>query len=146
MDVGVEWKGGMEFQGTTPLGTTVTMDTHPPQGGADRGPTPMETLLMALAGCTAMDVVPTLQKMRAPLERLTIHVSATRATEHPKVLTSAHLRYVAAGRGLTRAQVEKAVTLSQEKYCSVSAMLRPTVRITTEVVVEATRAPETTVA
>src|SRR4030065_845737 len=90
MEVRVDWKGGIRFQGITPLGTTVMMDTHPEQEGSDTGPTPMETLLMALAGCTAMDVVPTLRKMRAPLEDLTLHVSARRATEHPKVRSDVH--------------------------------------------------------
>ncbi len=146
MEVRVQWKGAMRFQGITPLGTTVMMDTHPEQGGSDTGPTPMETLLMALAGCTAMDVVPTLRKMRAPLEDLILQVSARRATEHPKVLTDVHLRYVARGRGLQEEQVEKAVGLSQEKYCSIAAMLRLAVRITTEVVVEDGAADQATVA
>ncbi len=146
MEVRVDWQGGMRFQGSTPLGTTVTMDTHPQQGGADIGPTPMETLLMALAGCTAMDVVPTLRKMRQPIQDLVVHVSAQRAAEHPKVLTDVHLRYVARGRGLREEQVEKAVRLSQEKYCSIAAMLRLAARITTEVVVEDGAVDQATVA
>ncbi len=136
MDVVLRWTGGMQFEGSNAVGRTVTMDTHPESGGQDRGPTPMETLLIALAGCTAMDIVPILRKMRAPLEDLTLHVSGKRATEHPKVLTDIHVRYVARGRGLTEEQVEKAVRLSQEKYCSISAMLRLSARLTTEVVVE----------
>ncbi len=84
--------------------------------------------------------------MRAPLEDLVVHVTATRATTHPKVLTAIHLRYVARGSGLTQEQLEKAVRLSQEKYCSIAAMLRPVVPITTEVMVDGERAAETTVA
>jgi putative redox protein len=146
MEVWVDWVGDMRFQGVTPIGTSVLMDTHPAQGGTDAAPTPMETLLIAAAGCTAMDVVPVLRKMRAPLESLTLRVTASRAADHPKVLTALHLRYVARGPGLQPEQVEKAVRLSQDKYCSISAMLRPTVPITYEVIVEGSAADQASVA
>lgn len=94
----------------------------------------METVLIALAGCTGMDVVGILEKMRAPLEGLTVRVTGERAEIHPKVFTQIHVRYEARGMGLTPAQMNRAVKLSQEKYCSVAAMLRPTVAMTHEVV------------
>ncbi len=93
------------------------------------------TVLMALAGCSGMDVVGILRKVRAPLEGLTITATANRAAEHPKVFTRIHLRYTAWGVGLISEQVHKAVVLSLEKYCSVSAMLRATVPITHEIAV-----------
>jgi len=95
----------------------------------------MESVLIALAGCTGMDVVSILRKMRAPLAGMRIEVNAQRAPEHPKVFTQIHVRYVAWGEGLQHDQVEKAATLSQEKYCSVSAMLKKTADLTYEVVV-----------
>ncbi len=96
----------------------------------------METLLIALAGCTGMDVVPILNKMRVPAESLTISVSGKRAPDHPRVYTDIHLRVVARGPQLQHEQLQRAVQLSQEKYCSVAAMLRKTATITYEVIIE----------
>jgi putative redox protein len=126
----------MRFDGINRGGTGITMDTDPTHGGDETGPTPMESLLMALAGCTGMDVMPILHKMRAPVDSLTIGVSAKRAMDHPKVFTDIHLRYVATGRGLQHGQLQRAVRLSQEKYCSVAAMLRKAATITYEVSIE----------
>ena len=142
MDLKVQWDCAMLFRGFTPEATTVMMDAHPEQGGTNAGPTPMETLLMALAGCTGMDVIGILSKRRAPVERFAIDVHAERAGEHPRVLTAIHLRYVASGAGLTGAQVRKAVALSLDRYCSISAMLRKTVVLTHDVVVEGGAAEE----
>lgn len=138
VDVQVRWVNGMRFDGVNRRGGGLTMDTDPTHGGEETGPTPVETVLVALAGCSGMDVVPILRKMRAPLESLTISVSGTRAPEHPKVFTDIHLRFVATGRGLQRDQLQRAVQLSQEKYCSVAAMLRKIATISYEVVVEET--------
>jgi len=90
--------------------------------------------LLALAGCTGMDVAGVLEKMRIPLTTLTVSVSGERADTHPKVFTRIHIRYEAGGPSLTSAQLERAVRLSHEKYCSVAAMLRPTVSMTHEIV------------
>lgn len=105
MDVEVRWINGMQFDGLNHTGAGFTMDSDSGHGGEARGPTPMETVLMALAACSGMDVVPILRKMRAPLESLTISISGNRATEHPRVFTDIHLRYVAIGRGLQREQM-----------------------------------------
>lgn len=135
MDVQVVWTAPKRFEGRSlASGARLTMDARPDAGGTGAGPSPMETVLMALAGCTGIDVVNTLAKMRAPLEGLVIDVSADRAAEHPKVFTAIRLRYVAWGPGLRRDQVERAVRLSEEKYCSVSAMLRKTAAISVEIV------------
>lgn len=145
MRVEAQWTSGMRFQGTNEDGLRIVMDSNPEHGGTGGGPAPMETLLLALAGCTGMDVISILRKMRAPLDRFKIEVSGERAQEHPRVLTAIHLCYVAAGSGLQAEQVEKAVALSQEKYCSVSAMLRKAAPLTYEVrVTDTSAAPEGT--
>src|SRR3990170_66575 len=134
MKVRAEWTAPMRFDGVAESGTRVVMDAMPEHGGTGAGSSPMETVLAALAGCTGMDVVSILSKMRAPLERLAISVEGERAAEHPKVFTTIHLRYEFSGANLAREQAEKAVTLSMEKYCSVSAMLKRSVEVTYEIV------------
>jgi putative redox protein len=136
MDVRVKWDCAMLFRGCTPEATSIMMDAHPEHGGTNAGPTPMDTLLMALAGCTGMDVIAILKKMRAPVERFAINVHAERAADPPRVLTKIHLRYVASGQGLDAAQVRRAVALSLDRYCSISAMLRNALALTHDVVVE----------
>ena len=136
MQVKAQWTAPQRFDATAPaIDSRLTMDTRPDAGGTGAGPTPMETVLMALAGCTGFDVVSILNKMRENLEGLSIDVSADRAPEHPKVFTKIHVRYVAWGRGLKRAQVERATTLSKERYCPVTAMLGKAAEISHEVVV-----------
>jgi putative redox protein len=130
MDAAAQWAGGMRFAGTAESGGTITMDARPEHGGTGQGPSPMETLLLALAGCTGMDVVSILGKMRAPLAGLEIRVSGDRAEEHPRVFTRIRLEYIARGNDLKPEQVKRAVDLSQEKYCSVSAMLRASAELT----------------
>ena len=124
MNATVRWTSGMQFRGTGAAGAAITMDARPEQGGRDTGPSPMETVLLALGGCTGMDVVSILQKMRAPLEGLEVRITADRAEEHPKVFTRIALEYVFTGTGLKPEQLTRAVELSQTRYCSVSAMLR----------------------
>jgi len=131
----VVWTAPMRFEGFAEGVGAIVMDSAREHGGTSAGPTPMQTVLLALAGCTGMDVVAILKKMRAPLEGLTIEVSAERATEHPKVFTRIHLRYLLRGAGVREEDARKAISLSQEKYCSVAAMLRATATITHEVVV-----------
>jgi putative redox protein len=140
MQVKAQWTAPQRFDATSPVtGTHLAMDTQPDDGGTGAGPTPMETVLMALAGCTGIDVGSILKKMRENLEGLTIDVSASRAREHPKVFTKVHVRYIAWGRGLKREQVERATTLSREKYCPVTAMIAKTAEITHELVVSDSR-------
>ena len=108
----------------------VIMDGSPEFGGAEAGSSPKELLLMALGGCTAMDVIPMLKKRKAPLENLEIRLSGTVRDEHPKVFTEIHMEYVFTGDGIDAADVERAIELSSTKYCAVSAMLKPAVKIT----------------
>lgn len=134
MTITLEWRPPKRFEGITESGARLVMDARAEQGGGGAGPTPMETVLCALAGCTGSDVVNILEKMRVGLEGLTIGVSAERASEHPRVFTKIHVRYTVWGKSLTREQVERAVALSKEKYCSVSAMLSRTAAITHDLI------------
>jgi len=133
--VTVYWTPPRRCAGIGAVGAPVAMDARSDHAGEGSGPTPMETLLMALGGCTGMDVAGILEKMRVPLTTLTVSVSGERADTHPKVFTRINIRYEASGPGLTFAQIERAVRLSHEKYCSVSAMLRPVVPITHEIMI-----------
>jgi len=128
MNATVRWTSGLDFAATTGSGGVVTMNTTPEHGV--RGPSPMETLLAALGGCTGIDVVSILQKMHAPLEGLEIRVAGERAETHPRVFTRITVEYVFTGPALQTAQVQRAVELSHERYCSVSAMLRKAADVT----------------
>ena len=130
MDATMRWEGGMRFGGAAESGGTLTMDARREHGGTGQGPSPMETLLLALAGCTGMDVVSVLGKMRAPLGGLEIRVSGDRREEHPRIFTRIRLEYVFRGGDLKPEQVARAVELSQDKYCSVSAMVRASAELT----------------
>jgi putative redox protein len=105
-------------------------------GGHDAGSSPMESVLMALGACTAIDVVTILEKARTPLESFRIDLSADRSEAHPRVFTKIHIEYVLQGKGLRTSAVERAIKLSEEKYCSISAMLRDVARITSSYRIE----------
>ncbi len=116
---------GMQFLSVGPSRVAVVMDAHEDQGGKGSGVRPMELVLHALAGCSAMDVVSILTKMRQRWEDFRIHVEGERAEEHPRVYTRIVMEYVFQG-DLDPQKVRKAVKLSQDRYCSVSAMLKKT--------------------
>jgi putative redox protein len=124
------WKRKMEFEGKTESGYSVLIDAKPELGGEERGPGPMELVMVALGGCTAMDVVSILKKMRVDLESMTINIDSERALEHPKVFTKINIEYNFTGKDIKEENVKKAIELSQEKYCSVSAMLKEKAEIT----------------
>ena len=129
-----EWAGEASFEGVTGSGHTVVMDGPPEAGGQNRGGRPMEMLLLGLGGCTAFDVVAILRKARQPVAGCQVEVEAERADKPPKVFTRIHLVYRVSGDGLSPKQVERAVSLSKDKYCSASIMLAETAEITHEVV------------
>jgi len=135
MDVNVSWDGGMAFVAHQD-GHELVLDTDAANGGQDRGPRPKALLLTGLAGCTGIDVVSILHKMRVDVAGLSIAVSADLTADHPKVFSRIHLRYVFRGRDLPLDKLEKAVTLSQERYCGVSAMLRLVCPLSWEITVE----------
>jgi putative redox protein len=130
MNATVRWTTGMQFTGAGAARTSMTMDARPEHGGQGTGPSPMETVLLALGGCTGIDVISILQKMRAPLVGLEIRMTAERAEEHPRVFTRIALEYVFTGADLRPDQVNREVELSQTQYCSVSAMLRRATELT----------------
>jgi putative redox protein len=121
---------GSTFAAKANSGHWVIMDTVESVGGNNGGSTPKELLLFALAGCTATDVVSILQKKRAPLEDFEMRVTAREAESHPKVFTDIHIEYILRGEGINPLDVERAIELSTTTYCSVSAMLRASVKIT----------------
>lgn len=122
----VKWIGGEEFVATSPSGHTMALDSD---RQSNKAPGPMELLLMALGACTATDVVVVLAKKRQKLEALEVICSGERATEPPMVWTKIEILYRLRGE-LDEAAVKRAIELSEEKYCSVSAMLKKTAKVT----------------
>ncbi len=125
MKVKVDLVQAMQFIGTGPSGHAVVMDAAQEVGGEDTATRPLELMLIALGGCTAMDVVSILRKMRTPARSLSVEIQAERAGEHPKAVRSAHLEYKA--EGVPQDNLDKAVSLSHERYCSVSHSLSCTI-------------------
>jgi putative redox protein len=130
MKVRIKWLEGVAFVAESESGHAFVMDGAPDGGGRNLGPRPMETVLMGTGGCTAYDVVHILRKSRAPITACVVDIDAQRAAEDPKVFTRIHFHFVVTGKGLKAQQVERAVHLSAEKYCSASIMLAKTALIT----------------
>ena len=130
MNISVNWVDGMLMVGKSNSGHSITMDGPPEIGGENLGVRPMEMLLLGVVGCTMIDVVTTLKKMRQDLTNCETKLSAERADEHPKVFTDIHIQFIVKGQDLDPKKVEKAITLSAEKYCSASIMLGKTASIT----------------
>ena len=130
MNISVNWVDGLLMVGKSDSGHTITMDGPPESGGENLGVRPMEMLLLGVAGCTMIDVVTTLKKMRQDLSHLETKINAERATDHPKVFTDIHIQFILEGQNLDEKKVDKAITLSAEKYCSASIMLGETATIT----------------
>jgi len=130
MNLSVNWVDGMLMVGKSHSGHSITMDGPIEIGGENLGVRPMEMLLLGVAGCTMIDVVTTLKKMRQDLSHCETKISAERAQEHPKVFTDIHIHFIVKGKDLDSKKVDKAITLSAEKYCSASIMLGKTAKIT----------------
>ena len=125
MDCTVRWTGpsGMSFVAETGSGHAVVMDGAPEGGGRNLGPRPMEMVLLGVGGCSAYDVVTILEKSRQKVSDCRVELSAERADAIPAVFTKSHMHFVVAGEELNPKQVERAVKMSAEKYCSASIML-----------------------
>ncbi|MBN1379195.1 MAG: OsmC family protein [Gammaproteobacteria bacterium] len=121
---------GMTFSGESGTGHQVIMDSAVDVGGQDSGPRPMEMVLLGLGGCSAIDVLMILRKARQQVDDCVIDIEAERANEDPKVFTKIHLHYVLKGENLSEKHIQRAISLSAEKYCSVSKMLEKTAVIT----------------
>jgi putative redox protein len=130
MKVRVKWIEHVAFLGETESGHALVMDGAPQGGGRNLGPRPMETVLAGTGGCTAYDVVTILKKARQHISDCVLEVDAERAPTDPKVFTRIHFHFVISGRNVRREQVERAIHLSAEKYCSASIMLGKTAEIT----------------
>jgi putative redox protein len=132
----IKWVEGVSFVAETGSGHALVIDGAPDAGGRDLGPRPMEMVLAGTAACTAFDVVWILKKARQPVTDCIVEAEAERAAEDPKVFTRIHLVYRVKGKGLRREQVERAVKLSKEKYCSATIMLAKTVEVSFEIALE----------
>jgi putative redox protein len=143
MDAAVTWNHGMSFTGSADSGFDITLGTDPSVGGDNDGMRPMELILTGLAGCTAMDVMSILSKKRQKISGFEVRAHADRADEHPKVFTAIHLHYVVRGEGIDPAAVERAMELSETKYCPAQAMLNKVAPITMtyEVIDESAQSP-----
>ena len=130
MNISVNWVEGILMVGKSDSGHTITMDGPPEAGGENLGVRPMEMLLLGVAGCTMIDVITTLKKMRQDLSHCETKINADRAIDHPKVFTDIHIQFIVKGKDLDAKKIDKAITLSAEKYCSASIMLGETATIT----------------
>jgi putative redox protein len=130
MKARIKWVENVSFLAESGSGHAIVLDGAPEAGGRNLGVRPMELLLMGLGGCTAFDVVMILAKGREQVTDCVVELEAERAPSEPKVFTRIHLHYRVKGRGLAPAKVERAIALSAEKYCSATAMLEKTAKIT----------------
>lgn len=132
MECTVSWMGqdGMSFTAEVGSGHLVNMDGAPEAGGRNLAPRPMELLLAGAGGCTAFDVVMILKKARQAVSGCKVKLEALRADSEPKVFTHINMKFIVTGKGLDPVRVEKAVSLSHEKYCSATIMLGKTAEIT----------------
>jgi len=126
----VSWKGNMAFEGETPRGNKVLMDASAKAGGEDRGPSPMEAVLMTIGGCTGIDVLGILEKMRLDVTDLKVEIEGDRAEDHPRVFNKLNMVYKVWGKDLPEDKIKRAVELTQEKYCSVLHMVNKTAKVT----------------
>lgn len=121
---------GITFAGKTDSNHWITMDGPEELGGSNAGVRPKELLLLALAGCTGSDVASILRKKRIQLAGFEMNITADVAEEHPQVFTKIHLEYVFYGDNIPVKDIERAIELSQTKYCSVTAMLEKAAEVT----------------
>ncbi|PID59775.1 MAG: osmotically inducible protein OsmC [Ignavibacteriae bacterium] len=126
----VKQLNGLTFVGKTDSNHWVTMDGPENFGGSNAGIRPKELILLSLAGCTASDVTAILQKKRVALDNFEINISAESTETHPKVYTKINLEYVFYGKNIKEKDVERAIDLSQNTYCGVTAMLQKSIEVT----------------
>jgi putative redox protein len=130
--VKVNWLENMAFEAEV-NGHKIIIDAAEPVGGENRGPRPKPLMLVALAGCTGMDVVSILKKMRVEVEAFNVVVEGDLTEEHPKQFSQMRVIYEFKGNDLPMDKLEKAINLSEERYCGVIAMYRKAIGITTEI-------------
>ncbi|MGQ9705820.1 MAG: OsmC family protein [bacterium] len=135
MEVSVDWSKNLLFIGKSQKGT-VLMDADSNVGGDELAPTPMEMVLFALAGCTGMDVISILKKMKQNVIDMKINIKAEKKDEHPKVFTKIDIIFNIQGKELDKEKIEHAIYLSKTKYCPVQAMLSKTAEIKNTINIE----------
>jgi putative redox protein len=123
MEVVLNWKGKMSFEGAGESGFVQKMDSDITVGGENTAARPMELIVLGLAGCTGMDVISILQKKKQPVSDFKVQIHAQRTDEHPKVITHAVIEYLVTGKGVEEAALLRAIELSAEKYCPAQSML-----------------------
>jgi putative redox protein len=130
MKTTVRWVNDMTMVGESASGHAIVMDGPEDAGGNNLGIRPMEMLLLGMGGCTTIDVLSMLKKMREKVRDCRAEITAERADEHPKVFTKIHIHFVIEGTNLDEKKVGKAIGLSADKYCSASIMLGKTAVVT----------------
>ncbi len=130
--VSTQWKGNLTFSSEI-NGHKLIMDAPEVAGGKDLGPSPKKLLLTAIAGCSGMDVVSILKKMRVDFDKLDIEVEGELGDEHPKYYEKMHVIYTITGKDVPLEKVEKAVKMSEETYCGVGALYRKAIEVTSEI-------------
>lgn len=130
MKARIKWVEQVSFLGETESGHAVLMDGPAEGGGRNLGPRPMEMVLIGTGGCTTYDVLHILKKGRQQVTDCVVEIQAERAAEDPKIFTKIHFHFVVTGKNLKTEQVERAIKLSAEKYCSASIMLGKVADIT----------------
>ena len=133
--VKVNWTDEMAFEAEV-NGFKIVIDADERVGGKNRGPRPKPLTLVSLGGCTGMDVISILTKMRVKPDYFNVEISGELTDEHPKYYHKIHIRYVFRGKDLPMVKLEKAINLSQDRYCGVTEMLKHVAEITHEIVIE----------
>ncbi|QNL21105.1 OsmC family protein [Hyphobacterium sp. CCMP332] len=133
--VNTKWTEGLSFKSDV-SGFNIVMDAKPEVGGQDMGPSPKKLMLSSMTGCTGMDVISLLKKMRQEVTDFEIEAEARQTEEHPKHYDKIHITYKFKGNNLDEAKIRKAVNLSLEKYCGISYMLGKAAKIDYEIVIE----------
>ena len=136
-EIKLSWLDAMAFEGEM-KGHKIIIDADAKVGGKDRGPSPKPFMLFSLAGCTAMDVISILKKMRVEPDKFDVKVSGELTEEHPKQYYKMHVTYEFWGKDLPMKKLEKAVSLSEDRYCGVSAVYKKVMPVTSEIIIHET--------
>ena len=127
-----EWKGNLAFESNVD-GHIIKMDAPEAGGGDNSGPSPKKLQLVALSGCTGMDVVSILKKMRIEIDKCTVEVQGELTDEHPRYYSNMHIIYELSGKNLPLDKVEKAVKMSEDTYCGVGALYKMAIPVSSEI-------------
>jgi putative redox protein len=141
LEAKIDWEQGLAFRAHLD-GFDFTIDGLPEAGGHNLGPRPKGLTLISLAGCTGMDVISILGKMKVKVDKFSVNAEARLAEEHPKKILDIKVTYAFSGAGLSPEPLRKAIALSEEKYCGVRATLAPTVAISHDIILNGQKIPD----